>query len=137
MPGMPLLALDHVAVAVTDLDEALAHYRDVWGLVPGHVERVADQGVDEAMLELPGSSLQLIAPSSPDSSVAAFLDKRGPGLHHLAYAVTDLEATLAHLRERGVALIDEHPREGGGGARIAFIHPRANGGLLVELVERR
>ncbi|HZJ52429.1 MAG TPA: methylmalonyl-CoA epimerase [Actinomycetota bacterium] len=134
---MALLALDHVAVAVTNLDEALAHYRDVWELEPAHVERVADQGVDEAMLELPGSSLQLIAPISPESMVASFLDKRGPGLHHVAYAVADLDATLAHLRERGVALIDEHPRVGGGGARIAFVHPRANGGLLVELVERR
>ena len=134
---MALLALDHVAVAVTNLDEALAHYRDVWELEPAQVERVADQGVDEAMLELPGSSLQLIAPTSPESTVANFLDKRGPGLHHVAYAVADLDATLAHLRERGVALIDEHPRVGGGGARIAFVHPRANGGLLVELVERR
>jgi len=134
---MALLALDHVAIAVTNLDEALAHYRDVWELEPAHVERVADQGVDEAMLELPGSSLQLIAPISPESMVASFLDKRGPGLHHVAYAVADLDATLAHLRERGVALIDEHPRVGGGGARIAFVHPRANGGLLVELVERR
>lgn len=134
---MSLLALDHVAVAVTNLDEALAHYRDVWELEPERVERVADQGVDEAMLKLPGSSLQLIAPVSPESTVASFLDKRGPGLHHVAYAVADLEATLAHLRERGVALIDEHPRVGGGGARIAFVHPRANGGLLVELVERR
>jgi len=134
---MALLALDHVAVAVTNLDEALAHYRDVWELEPAQVERVADQGVDEAMLELPGSSLQLIAPTSPESTVASFLDKRGPGLHHVAYAVADLDATLAHLRERGVALIDEHPRVGGGGARIAFVHPSANGGLLVELVERR
>ncbi len=134
---MPLLALDHVAVAVTNLDEALAHYRDVWELEPAHVERVIDQGVDEAMLKLPGSSLQLIAPISAESTVASFLDKRGPGLHHVAYAVTDLEATLAHLRERGVALIDEHPRVGGGGARIAFVDPGANGGLLVELVERR
>ncbi len=134
---MPLLALDHVAVAVTNLDEALAHYREVWELEPAHVERVADQGVDEAMLELAGSSLQLIAPSSPESTVASFLDKRGPGLHHVAYAVADLEAMLAHLRERGVALIDEQPRVGGGGTRIAFVHPSANGGLLVELVERR
>jgi methylmalonyl-CoA/ethylmalonyl-CoA epimerase len=134
---MSLLALDHVAVAVTNLDEALAHYRDVWELEPAHVERMVDQGVDEAMLKLPGSSLQLIAPISAESTVASFLDKRGPGLHHVAYAVTDLEATLAHLRERGVALIDEHPRVGGGGARIAFVDPRANGGLLVELVERR
>ena len=118
---MSLLALDHVAVAVTNLDEALAHYRDVWELEPAHVERVIDQGVDEAMLKLPGSSLQLIAPISAESTVASFLDKRGPGLHHVAYAVTDLEATLAHLRERGVALIDEHPRVGGGGARIAFV----------------
>ncbi|MDQ3661774.1 MAG: methylmalonyl-CoA epimerase [Actinomycetota bacterium] len=134
---MSLLALDHVAVAVTDLDEALAHYRDVWGLEPDHVERVVDQGIDEAMLAMPGSSLQLIAPVSAESAVAGFLDKRGPGLHHVAYAVADLEATLSRLRERGVALIDEHPRVGGGGARIAFVHPRSNGGLLVELVERR
>ncbi len=134
---MPLLALDHVAVAVTNLDEALAHYREVWELEPAHVERVVDQGVDEAMLELAGSSLQLIAPSSPESTIASFLDKRGPGLHHVAYAVADLEAMLAHLRERGVALIDEQPRVGGGGTRIAFVHPSANGGLLVELVERR
>ena len=134
---MTLLALDHVAVAVTNLDEALAHYRDVWELEPAYVERVADQGVDKAMLKLPGSSLQLIAPISAESAVASFLDKRGPGLHHVAYAVADLEATLAHLRERGVALIDEHPRVGGGGTLIAFVDPRANGGLLVELVERR
>lgn len=134
---MPLLGLDHVAVAVRDLDEALAHYREVWGLEPEHVERIADQGVDEATLALGDSALQLIAPSSPDSTVAAFLDKRGPGLHHVAYEVADLEATLAGLRARGVALIDEQPRLGGGGRRIAFVHPRANAGVLVELVERR
>jgi methylmalonyl-CoA epimerase len=134
---MPLLGLDHVAIAVTDLDEALAHYREVWGLEPEHIERVEDQGVDEAMLAVGDSALQLIAPNSPDSTVAAFLDKRGPGLHHVAYEVADLEAALDSLRERGVALIDEQPRIGGRGQRIAFVHPRANLGLLVELVERR
>lgn len=134
---MPLLGLDHVAIAVRDLDEALALYRELWGLEPERVERVADQGVDEAMLALGDSALQLIAPSSPDSTVAAWLDKRGPGLHHIAYEVADLETTLAALRERGVALVDEQPRLGGRGRRIAFVHPRAHAGVLVELIEQR
>lgn len=128
--------IDHVALAVSDLDAALAHYRKVWGLEAGHRERVPDQGVEEAMLSLEDSFVQLIAPLGPDSSVGRFIERSGEGLHHLAFLVDDLAATLADLRAKGVRLIDEAPRPGGSGSLIAFVHPSGNHGLLVELIQR-
>lgn len=127
--------IEHIALAVSDLDEAIAHYREIWGLDVSHRERVDSQAVEEAMIPLGESFLQLLAPTSQDSTVARFLDKRGEGLHHIAVEVDDLEATLAALKEKGVGLIDETPRPGGRGHRVAFVHPGSNHGLLLELVE--
>jgi methylmalonyl-CoA/ethylmalonyl-CoA epimerase len=128
--------IEHVALAVSDMDAAIAHYRDVWGLEVEHRERVEDQGVEEAMLPLGESHLQLLAPTGPETTVARFLDRRGEGLHHIAYEVDDLEAALRELNTKGVALIDEQPREGGRGHKVAFVHPKDNHGLLVELIQR-
>ncbi len=128
--------IEHVALAVSDLDAAIDHYTQIWGLHVSHRERVEEQGVEEAMLPLGDSHLQLLAATGPDTTVAKFLARRGEGLHHIAYEVEDLEATLAMLRERGVRLIDEQPRVGGRGHRVAFVHPGGNHGLLVELIQR-
>ena len=127
--------LDHVAVAVADLDAALEAQRRQYGVEPLYRETVAEQGVEEAMLPLGGSFLQLMQPLGPDTPVGRFLERRGEGLHHVAYAVADIDAALAHLEEQGVELIDRQPRIGGRGSRIAFVHPRAFHGTLVELVE--
>ena len=128
--------IEHVAIAVEDLDEALAHYKDVWGIEPTSRERVEDQGVEEAMLPLGESHLQLLAGTGPDTTVGKFVARRGEGLHHVAYEVDDLEAALAELKRKGVALIDESPRTGGRGHSVAFVHPKGNHGLLVELIQR-
>ena len=128
--------IEHIAIAVADLDAALAHYRDVWGLEPDHRERVEDQGVEEAMLPLGGTYLQLLGATGPDTTVGKFLDRRGEGLHHIAYEVADLAATLEQLKARGVPLIDTAPRRGGRGHLVAFVHPKGNHGLLVELIQR-
>jgi methylmalonyl-CoA/ethylmalonyl-CoA epimerase len=130
-----LTKIEHVALAVADLDAAIAHYRDVWGLSVSHRERVDDQGVEEAMLPLGDSHLQLLGATSPESTVAKFIDRRGEGLHHIAYEVDDLEAALAELKAKGVPLIDEEPRRGGRGHMVAFVHPKGNHGLLVELIQ--
>jgi len=132
---MLLLNIDHVAIAVHDLDEALARHRRLYGVEPISREVVAEQRVEEAMIRIGGSSVQLLQPLSPESPVGRFLEKRGEGLHHIAYAVADIEAALAHLAAEGARLIDEEPRIGGGGHRIAFVHPRSFGGTLIELVE--
>lgn len=131
-----LSKIEHVALAVADLDAAIAHYAGAWGLEVEHRERVEDQGVEEAMLPLGGSYLQLLGATSPDTTVGKFLAKRGEGLHHIAYEVEDLEAALRELKEKGVPLIDEAPRKGGRGHMVAFVHPRGNHGLLVELIQR-
>ena len=128
--------IEHVAIAVADLEAALAHYRDVWGIEAEHRERVEDQGVEEAMLPLGESYLQLLGATGPDTTVGKFLERRGEGLHHIAYEVDDLEATLAELKGKGVPLIDEAPRVGGRGHMVAFVHPKGNHGLLVELIQR-
>jgi methylmalonyl-CoA/ethylmalonyl-CoA epimerase len=129
--------IEHVALAVSDMDAAIAHYRDVWGLEVEHRERVEDQGVEEAMLSLGESHLQLLAPTREETTVARFLDRRGEGLHHIAYEVDDLEGALGELKTKGIELIDEAPRPGGRGHMVAFVHPRDNHGLLVELIQRR
>lgn len=124
-----------MAIAVADLDAAVAGYRERYGVVPLYREVVESQGVEEAMLPVGGSFVQLLQPLGPDTPVGAFLASRGEGLHHVAYAVADIEVALAHLAEQGAHLIDETPRIGGRGARIAFVHPRDLAGTLVELVE--
>jgi methylmalonyl-CoA/ethylmalonyl-CoA epimerase len=130
-----LLNLDHVAVAVADLDEAIERFRSRYGVEPAYREVVEEQGVEEAMIPLGGSYLQLLQPLGPDTPVGKYLDRRGEGLHHVAYAVPDIEAALAHLASEGAELIDAEPRIGGRGARIAFVHPRGGNGVLTELVE--
>lgn len=131
-----LSKIEHVALAVEDLDAAVAHYSEVWGLQVEHRERVEDQGVEEAMLPLGDSYLQLLGATGPETTVGKFLARKGEGLHHIAYEVDDLEAALAQLKEKGVRLIDEAPRRGGRGHMVAFVHPRGNHGLLVELIQR-
>ncbi len=134
----PLLTrIDHVGIAVRDLDQAIARYREVFGLRLAHEEINEEQGVREAMLAVGDSAtyVQLLAPLSDDSPIASFLDKRGEGLQQVAYAVDDIEAASAVLRERGVRLLYDAPRRGTAGSRINFVHPRDMGGVLVELVE--
>jgi methylmalonyl-CoA epimerase len=130
-----LAALDHTAIAVTDIDQALVFYRDVLGLPLAHRETLPEQGVEAALLDVGESHIELIAPLDPDGSVARFLAQRGSGLHHLAYRVGDIDATLASLSAAGVRLIDEHARTGVRGSRVAFLHPAATGGVLTEIVE--
>ena len=127
--------IEHIALAVEDLDAAVAHYKDVWGLEVEHRERVEDQGVEEAMLPLGESYLQLLGPTGPDTTVGKFVARRGEGLHHIAYEVDDLEGALADLKAKGVRLVDEKPRVGGRGHMVAFVHPASNHGLLVELIQ--
>ncbi len=128
--------IEHIALAVTDMDAAISHYRDVWGLEVSHRELVEDQGVEEAMLPLGDSCLQLLGSTGPNTTVSRFLARRGEGLHHIAYEVDDLGSTLEELESKGVKLIDRHPRLGGRGHLVAFVHPSSNHGLLVELVQR-
>lgn len=130
-----LLNLDHVAIAVHDLDAALAGYRDRYRVEPLYREVIEQQGVEEAMLPVGGSFVQLLMPLGDDTPVGRFLDKNGEGLHHVAFAVTSIETALEHLSAQGARLVDDAPRPGGRGARIAFVHPGDLGGTLIELVE--
>ena len=134
---MDVTRIDQIAIAVADLDAALDLFRRAFGLEAASRERVESDGVEEAMLDVGGVWIQLIAPTRPDSPVDRFLQRRGPGLHHLGLAVRSVDAALDHLRDEGVELIDEAPRPGGGGHTVAFVHPRGTGGVLVELVEDR
>ncbi|HKT60862.1 MAG TPA: methylmalonyl-CoA epimerase [Gemmatimonadales bacterium] len=131
MPDRPRIA--HVGVAVTDLDAALAFYRDVLGLHP-HPPEEAD-GARIVSLPFGESEVELLAPVRTDSPVAKFLERRGPGIHHICYRVPDLDAALASCRAAGYRLVDEVPRTGAGGRRIAFVHPKATAGILLELTE--
>jgi methylmalonyl-CoA/ethylmalonyl-CoA epimerase len=128
-------AIDHVGIAVQEIDAALPAYRDTLGLALVHREAVAEQGVDAALLDVGDSHVELVAPLSPQSAIGRFLARRGPGLHHVAYRVADLEQELARLSAAGVRLIDEHPRTGIRGSRVAFVHPASTGGVLTELVQ--
>ena len=133
-------AIDHVGIAVPDLDEAIAFQRDTFGLEVAHSETNEEQGVREAMLRAPGDTagatqIQLLAPLREDSTIAKFLDKNGPGLQQLAYRVTDVEAAMDALRAKGLRLLYEQPRRGTADSRINFVHPKDAGGVLVELVE--
>jgi methylmalonyl-CoA/ethylmalonyl-CoA epimerase len=132
---MFLINIDHIGIAVRDLDAALAEYHRQYRVEPMHREVVESQGVEEAMIAVGGSHIQLLQPLSEESPVGKFIASRGEGMHHVAYAVADLDAALEHLRGEDVRLIDEEPRIGGGGSRIAFVHPRSLAGTLIELVE--
>ena len=137
--GQFVTAIDHVGVAVPDLDEAIEFYRATFGLDVTHQEVNEEQGVREAMLRAPGdtvgAALQLLAPARPDSTIAKFLDRSGPGLQQLAYRVTDVEAAAEALRAKGLRLLYEHARRGTAGSKVNFVHPKDAGGVLVELVE--
>jgi methylmalonyl-CoA epimerase len=128
-------AIDHVGLAVADLDAATAFYQRLLGVPPSHREEVPPDGVTAVFFDLGPSSLELLGSTRADSSVARFLERRGEGLHHLAYRVSDIEAELASWRGRGAELIDEHPRQGARGRRVAFIHPKSAGGVLTELCQ--
>ncbi|NIJ11074.1 methylmalonyl-CoA/ethylmalonyl-CoA epimerase [Saccharomonospora amisosensis] len=134
-----ITTIDHVGVAVADLDQAIEFYEQNFGLEVTHSEVNEEQGVREAMLHAPGDSggpaVQLLAPLRDDSTIAKFLDRQGPGLQQLAYRVTDVDAASAVLRERGLRLLYPEARRGTAGSRINFVHPKDAGGVLVELVE--
>lgn len=127
--------LDHVAIAVRDLDAELGEYERLYGVRPLYREVVEEQGVEEAMIAMGGSFVQLLQPLSPETPVGTFLEKNGEGLHHLAFAVADIYIALADLVSKGARLIDESPRIGGRGSKIAFVHPKQTAGTLIELVE--
>jgi methylmalonyl-CoA/ethylmalonyl-CoA epimerase len=137
LPNALFTAIDHVGIAVPDLDVAIAYYRDVLGMRLAHEETNDEQGVREAMMAVgdTGSRIQLLAPLSPDSTIAKFLTRSGPGLQQIAYRVDDLDAVSTTLRARGLRLLYDEPRGGTAGSRVNFIHPKDAGGVLVELVE--
>ena len=137
VPSHLFTAIDHVGVAVADLDEAIAFYRDTYGMSLAHEEVNEEQGVREAMMAVgdSGSCIQLLAPLSPESTIAKFLDRSGPGIQQMAYRVEDVDAVSAVLRERGLRLLYPEARRGTSDSRINFIHPKDAGGILVELVE--
>jgi methylmalonyl-CoA/ethylmalonyl-CoA epimerase len=139
VPAHLLVGIDHVGIAVADLDDAIAFYRDTFGLVTVHEETNQEQGVREAMVQVgpdrDGAMIQLLAPLDESSTIARFLDRHGPGLQQLACRVTDLEAVSAALRDRGLRLLYDEPRSGTGGSLVNFVHPQDTGGVLVELVE--
>ena len=127
--------IDHVGVAVEDLDAALELYRDRFGMREQHRETVEQFEVEAVLLEVGEGHVELLEPTSPHSAVGRFLASNGPGIHHVAYQTTDIESTLRRVRQAGLRLIDEEPRIGIRGSRVAFLHPRATGGVLTELVE--
>jgi methylmalonyl-CoA epimerase len=127
--------IDHIGVAVEDLDAAIALYEKTYAMELVHRETVAEQGVEAVLLDVGENHVELLAPLGPDTPVGKFLAKKGPGIHHVAYQVTDIDATLASLKEAGLRLIDETPRIGIRGSRVAFLHPAASGGVLTEIVE--
>lgn len=128
--------LDHIGIAVDDVAAALGFYRDGLGLEVGPAEEVPAQGVRTTMLPAGDAAIELLEATRDDSPVGRYLAKRGPGLHHITLRVGDIDAALARLKARGVRLVDDTPREGAGGARIAFVHPSATHGVLVELTQR-
>jgi len=130
------VTLDHVGIAVSDLAAALAFYRDALGLEIATPEEVASQRVRAHFVPVGESAIELLEATAPDSPIAKYLDRRGPGLHHITLRVDDIHAALAELKARGVRLVDESPRPGAHGSQVAFIHPSAAHGVLVELVQK-
>jgi methylmalonyl-CoA epimerase len=127
--------VDHIGVAVEDLDAAIALHEDAYGMAVAHREVVEEQGVEAVLLDVGENHVELLLPLSGETPVGRFLSKRGPGLHHVAYQVADVQATLDTLRDRGLRLIDEAPRTGIRGSRVAFLHPESSGGVLTEIVQ--
>ncbi len=136
MSGSGLLTeIDHVAIAVRDLDAAVGYYRDTFGAEVAHREVIESDGVEEALIEVADSYVQLLCPTRPDSPVAKFLENKGEGLHHVGYRVADCAAALDAVREAGGRLIDAAPRPGSRGTTVAFVHPKGALGTLIELVQ--
>ena len=129
------MKIDHIGIATRGIEEAMAFYRDALGLAVTETEEVAEQRVRVAMLPVGESRIELLEATSDDSPIARFLEKRGPGIHHIAVRVDDIRAALANLNQKGARLIDEEPREGAGGCLVAFVHPSSSGGVLLELVQ--
>ena len=127
--------VDHIGVAVEDLDAAIALHEETYGMAVAHREVVEEQGVEAVLLDVGENHVELLRPLNEETPVGRFLSKRGPGLHHVAYQVTDVQATLDTLRDRGLRLIDEAPRTGIRGSRVAFLHPDTSGGVLTEIVQ--
>jgi methylmalonyl-CoA/ethylmalonyl-CoA epimerase len=130
-----LTEIDHVAIAVTDLEAAIAYYKDVFGAEVDHREVVESDGVEEALLKVAESYVQLLTPTREDSPVAKYLEKKGEGLHHIGYRVSDCAAALQAVKDAGGRVIDEAPRPGSRGTTVAFVHPKAAFGTLIELVQ--
>jgi methylmalonyl-CoA epimerase len=130
-----LEVIDHVGVAVEDIDAALALYRDMFGMPLVHRETVTEQGVDAALLDVGEGHVELLQPLGPETAVGKFIARRGTGLHHIAYRVEDVQSTLDKLATAGLRLIDEQPRIGIRGSRVAFLHPSSTGGVLTEIVQ--
>jgi methylmalonyl-CoA/ethylmalonyl-CoA epimerase len=127
--------IDHVGVAVEDLDASIALYEKTYNMTLVHREVVEEQGVEAVLLDVGENHVELLAPLGPDTPVGKFLAKKGPGIHHVAYQVEDIDSALEGLRSSGLRLIDETPRIGIRGSRVAFLHPAASGGVLTEIVE--
>jgi methylmalonyl-CoA/ethylmalonyl-CoA epimerase len=127
--------IDHIGVAVEDLDAAIALHETTYGMALVHREVISEQGVEAVLLDVGENHVELLRPLSEDTPVGKFLASRGPGLHHVAYQVPDIEAALAALKQEGARLIDETPRTGIRGSRVAFVHPKSSGGVLTEIVQ--
>ena len=129
------MKIDHIGIATRGIEDAITFYRDALGLATGDTEEVAEQKVRVAMLPIGESRIELLEATSEDSPLTRFLEKRGPGIHHIAVQVDDIRDALANLRQSGARLIDEEPRQGAGGCLVAFVHPSSSGGVLLEFVE--
>jgi methylmalonyl-CoA epimerase len=130
------MKIDHIGIATRGIQDAMTFYRDMLGLDVAETEEVAGQKVRVAMLPIGESRIELLEATSADSPISRFLEKRGPGIHHIAVRVDDIRAALADLRAKGARLIDEEPRQGAGGCLVAFVHPSSTGGVLLELVQK-
>ena len=133
---MNTTVIDHIGIAVNSIQESLPFWESALGVKCTGTETVEDQKVTTAFLPIKESEIELLEATSPESPIAKFIEKKGEGIHHLAIRVDDLEKALAELKEKGIRLIDEQPRKGAGGAMIAFLHPKATGGILLELSQR-
>ncbi|MGA1862997.1 methylmalonyl-CoA epimerase [Deferribacter thermophilus] len=129
-----LKKIDHIGIAVKNIDEALSLYKTL-GIIPYHFEEVESQKVKTAFIKVGESNIELLEPTSPDSPIAKFLEKKGEGIHHIAYLVEDVKSCLKNLKEKGFKLIDEEPKAGAHGKLIAFVHPKSTNGVLMELCE--